>query len=87
VHRPTLTPEKRDLARPAQAVETSHERLDRQAVAALFATSGEDLAAVLRAHPLHETMDALTAAIVGLKCTFHVTRDSERKTPIAGIPR
>jgi hypothetical protein len=60
--------------------------LDRQAVTALFAASGEDLTAVLRAHPFHEAMDALTATVVGLKSTFHEARNSERSGPISRDP-
>src|SRR5512140_3790132 len=39
----------------------------RQALAALGAAPGEDLAAVLRAHPLAETVRLLAAAVVGLE--------------------
>jgi hypothetical protein len=55
-------------------------------VTALLAASGEDLTAVLRAHPFHEAMDALTATVVGLKSTFHEARNSERSGPISRDP-
>jgi hypothetical protein len=38
---------------------------------ALFAPRSDDLAAILRAHTLHEAMDALAPAVVGLKGAFH----------------
>jgi hypothetical protein len=42
-------------------------------VAALFATRREDLTAVLGAHALEETVDALASAVVRLKGPFHGT--------------
>jgi hypothetical protein len=46
--------------------------LDGQAFPALFATCGENATPILRAHALHETMDALATAVVGLESAFHV---------------
>jgi hypothetical protein len=55
-------------------------------VAAFFAASGEDLTAVLRAHPFHEAMDAFATPVVGLKSTFHGGRNSERSDRLARDP-
>ena len=47
-------------------------------MATLFAARREDLTAVLGAHALEETMDALASAVVRLKGPFHGT-DSPNK--------
>ena len=46
-------------------------------MAALFAARREDLTAVLGAHALEETVDALASAVVRLKGPFHGTGDSK----------
>ena len=45
---------------------------DGQLLAAFGATAGQHAATVLRGHALAETMLVHTAAVVGLKCSFHV---------------
>jgi hypothetical protein len=55
--------------------------LNRQAVTAFFATGRKDLAAVLRAHPFHEPMDAFAAAVVRLESTFHVCSELRKTDP------
>ena len=46
-------------------------------MATLFAARREDLTAVLGAHALEETVDALASAVVRLKGPFHGTGDSK----------
>lgn len=61
--------------RSAGAMQTSAPTplgLDGQPFPALFAACGKDATTVLRAHALHETMDALATAVVGLESAFHV---------------
>jgi hypothetical protein len=71
--RPAAPADERDLGAAAQRVVPTHGEppSDREALAALLATAGDHVAAVLRGHPLHETMDPLAAAIVGLKGSLH----------------
>ena len=47
--------------------------LDGEAVTAFFAASSQNLTAVLSAHALEETMDALASTVVRLKGPFHGT--------------
>ena len=64
-----------NLTRAPQAIVPAQRRLlrnsDRQALAALLTAGSQHFAPVLRAHPLEEAMDALTAAVVRLKGAFH----------------
>jgi len=65
-----------DLARPPHRIVPAHVENDSpglggQALAAFFATPCDDVAAVLRRHPLEEAVDALATAIVRLESPFH----------------
>ena len=45
---------------------------NRQLLAALGTTGSQHAAAILRGHPLTETMLVCSPAIVGLECSFHL---------------
>ncbi len=90
----TLDPRK--VAPPAERLVPAHRassprRSDGEAVATLFAARREDLTAVLGAHALEETVDALASAVVRLKGPFHGTgapnEMGKRKAPYCIGPR
>ena len=56
---------------PATLYFLHFQRSDRQALAALGTTTGKDLAAVLGAHALQETMHAAALTLLGLESTLH----------------
>ena len=76
VEKDEALPRRRTNAISARRRKGSYQRTverpsDGQALAALLAPACDHVASVLRGHPLHETMNPLAAAIVGLKRSLH----------------